>query len=234
MTSQTISGVIPARTHGHYLFRRALASGPAPLLVGFHGYGENAETALARLESIPGVEEWNLCAIQALHLFYNRRTNEIVACWMTRLHREEALQDNLDYVSAVLDRIHADFSTQEPVVYQGFSQGVAMACRAAAYGRPSHGLLLLGGDIPPEIRSDAGVRLPAVLLARGAADTWYTEQKMTQDIEFLSARGIQSQELTCSSGHEWNDDFRRACGTFLQGLRPTAASDAGSAAKRSE
>ena len=41
-----ITRTIAATTHGRYLIDVPAASGPAPLIVGFHGYAEAAETQL--------------------------------------------------------------------------------------------------------------------------------------------------------------------------------------------
>ena len=38
-----IEGIAAARVHGRYLVVPSDATGPAPLLIGFHGYGEAAE-----------------------------------------------------------------------------------------------------------------------------------------------------------------------------------------------
>ena len=38
---------IATETHGRYLVRTPRVSGPWPVLVGFHGYGENAATHMA-------------------------------------------------------------------------------------------------------------------------------------------------------------------------------------------
>ena len=214
MTSQ-VSRFPMARTHGYYILKTARGSATAPLLVGFHGYGESAETELSRLESIPGIESWLLCSIQALHPFYNRRTNEVVASWMTRLNREQAIQDNLAYVSDVLDQVRSEFSVGPVAVYTGFSQGVAMACRTAVQGRPCQGLILLGGDIPPEVKAEPEASLPPVLLGRGRQDEWYTEAKMAGDLEFLAGRKVPVEPVVCRAGHAWNDDFREAAGAFL-------------------
>ena len=70
---------IATRTHGRYLVVPPAALGSAPVLVGFHGYAEGAEAQLERLRAVPGAERWRLVAIQGLHRFYQRRTNEVVA-----------------------------------------------------------------------------------------------------------------------------------------------------------
>ena len=79
---------IATPTHGRYLVVPPATLGPAPVLVGFHGYAEGAEAQLERLRAIPGADRWRLVSIQGLHRFYQRRTNEVVAGWMTRQGRE--------------------------------------------------------------------------------------------------------------------------------------------------
>src|SRR5437867_6992748 len=130
MISAVIERTIPARTHGRYLVVPPAVSQSAPVLVGFHGYAETAETHLARLRAIPGAERWLVVAIQGLHRFYQRRTNEVVASWMTRQDRELAIADNLAYVASVVDEVGCTWPVRPRIVLAGFSQGVAMAFRA--------------------------------------------------------------------------------------------------------
>src|ERR1017187_742462 len=141
-----------ATTHGRYLVIPPSTTGPAPLLVGFHGYGEDAETQLERLRSIPGSDRWLIVSIQALHRFYERRTNRVVASWMTRQDREFAIADNAAYVATCIEAIEAEWPALPGIVFAGFSQGVAMAFRAAV-NVPSRvtGVIAVGGDVPPEI-----------------------------------------------------------------------------------
>ena len=64
---------VETSTHGRVLIRDAAAAvATGGWIVGFHGYGQNAEDMLAELERIPGVEPWNLASVQALHPFYPR------------------------------------------------------------------------------------------------------------------------------------------------------------------
>ena len=195
---------IETRVHGRYLYEDR---GPERLLVGFHGYAELADANLAELEKLPGVERWSAVAIQALHPFYTR-SGQVVANWMTRLDRELAIGDNLAYVTKVLEALPAP----RHLVFLGFSQGVAMAARAAAR-IPCAGLILLGGDIPPEIKSSE-LQLPPVLLARGTTDDWYTDEKFKNDLNYLESR-TPVTSLVFEGGHEWTDAFRAAAGEFL-------------------
>ena len=61
----------------------------------------------------------------------------------------------------------------QSLVFLGFSQGTAMAYRAALLGahRPN-GVIALGGDIPPELTTGDRRDWPAVLIGAGADDEW--------------------------------------------------------------
>lgn len=207
---------VEARTHGRVLVERAVS--PAGVLAGFHGYMENADIQMARLAGLSGAEAWTLVSIQALHRFYRGRTEDVVAGWMTRQDRELAIADNIAYVDTALDAADSDRSL--PVVHAGFSQGVAMAFRAAVGGRRrSIGVISAGGDVPPELLRGDRVSFPAVLLLRGARDDWYTPDKFETDVESLRARGVALQAHVYDGGHEWNAAVNALAAAFLSTLR---------------
>ncbi|HYC91847.1 MAG TPA: phospholipase [Thermoanaerobaculia bacterium] len=200
-----LTGNVATTVHGRYLYENR---GAERLLVGFHGYAEVAEWNFAELARIPGVERWSLVSIQALHPFYTR-SGEVVANWMTKQDRELAIADNLAYVQAVL----AALPQARQLVFSGFSQGAAMAARAAGHISCA-GLMMLGGDVPPDVQRD-DVRLPPVLLGRGTRDEWYTEEKFQADLAWLEPR-TRVTRCVFAGGHEWSDPFREAAGEFLK------------------
>ncbi len=219
---------IAVTTHGRYLVSgpatsdaRPPAPGsrfPSPTLVGFHGYSENAERHLEVLRRIAGERPWRLISVQALNRFYTRTNDAIAASWMTREDRELAIADNIAYVSSVLDAVEQERGAPAPLVCVGFSQGVAMAYRAALFaGRPCAGLILLAGDVPPDVGPLAG-SLPPVLLGRGTADTWYTAKKAAADVAALTAAGTSVTEFVFEGGHVWDDAFVARAGAFLDEL----------------
>ena len=211
---------IAVSTHGRYLTEPPSRGDPVGLLAGCHGYGENADTQLERLRSIPGAEQWLLVSIQGLHRFYRGRTEDVVASWMTREDRELAMADNKTYIAAVVDRAVRDAGWKRPIVFAGFSQGVAMAFRAAcASTRPVGGVIAAGGDVPPDLGRDELARIPTVLLARGERDEWYSPAKWTADQARLREAGAFVREFAFDGAHEWNADVSRAAGELLQRLR---------------
>jgi predicted esterase len=212
-----IECAIAAGTHGRYVVAPPFTSGPAPLLIGFHGYGELAEKQLERLQAIPGAERWLIVSIQGLNRFYQRRNNEVVAGWMTRQDRELAIADNIAYIASVMDAVTREWPTTPTLVYTGFSQGVAMTYRAAATStRPVSAVITVGGDVPPELEPSALGRLSRALVCRGAADDWYTDEIFEKDLRRLRAAGVRVRPVDFSGGHEWNDEVIRAASEFLR------------------
>jgi predicted esterase len=213
-----IERTIAAATHGRYLvLPAAVDAGPAPVLIGFHGYGEGAEQQLERLRTIPSIGAWTVVSVQALNRFYERRSDKVVASWMTRQDRELAIADNLAYVTSVLDAEWTARLGSRHVVFAGFSQGVAMAFRAAAVSpHPVGGVIAVGGDIPPELDRSALACLGDVLLCRGARDNWYTAQKFEQDQARVRDAVVGLTALQFDGGHEWTDEVARAASRFLE------------------
>jgi predicted esterase len=212
-----IEQTIPVTTHGRYLIAPAAGGGPAPVLLGFHGYAEPAESQMERLMAIPGVDAWTVIAIQGLNRFYQRRSEQVVAGWMTRQNREAAIADNITYVGKVLDAEWTSRLGSRRVVFAGFSQGVAMAFRAAAASSyPVGGVVAVGGDIPPELGRDALSCLGRVLLCRGIRDEWYTTQKFELDQSRLRDAVLDLTALEFDGGHEWSAPVSQAACRFLQ------------------
>jgi predicted esterase len=216
-----IERTIAVRTHGRYLMDPPASDGSAPLLVGFHGYGEGAEAQLERMRRIPGADRWRLVSMQGLHRFYQRRANEVVASWMTRQDRELAIADNLAYVAAVIDEVDREFPGAPRLVLTGFSQGVAMTFRAAAASeRAVHGVIAVGGDVPPELDAAAISRVGRILVAHGTRDEFYTDAIFERDIQRLRASNAGVTPLTFDGGHEWSDPVVEAASLFLRELWP--------------
>ncbi|HYN09885.1 MAG TPA: hypothetical protein VES67_21050 [Vicinamibacterales bacterium] len=208
---------IETSIHGRVLYddRAGPTSG---VVMAFHGYGQSADDMLADVQRVPAIERWRLVVPQALHRFYTRDQQRIVASWMTREDRDLGIQDNLEYVARVIDRIGGGAS---PLVCLGFSQGASMAYRAAVLGRhPVSGVIALGGDIPPEVRAATvadGRSWPEVLIGAGERDTWFNP-RLDGELTFLMSRGISHQVVRYDGAHEWTPAFAAAAGQWLDTL----------------
>ncbi len=210
--------VTGATTHGRYLID--IPRDSRGTLVGFHGYKENAAIHMEVLRRIAGARPLGLISIQGLHRFY-ARGSDVVASWMTREDREHAIADNVDYVGRVLTTMADEFGITRPLIYVGFSQGVAMAFRTAAFvQRPSDGLIALASDVPPDVAPVAGT-LPRTLLGRGDRDEFYGASQSAKDLEVLRSAGVRVEEYVFSGGHEWTPAFFERSGRFVDELLGT-------------
>ena len=216
-SNEIVVGHVEAAVHGRFLLRAV--EGAAPLLVGFHGYGYGAESILQAMLGIPATSDWHVASIQALHPFYNRRTREVVASWMTRQDRELAIADNVAYVCKTLAALAERLEISGSTVFAGFSQGTAMAYRAAAaVGASCQGVRALVGDVPPELADARTWGRPPVLIGRGTEDVLYDETKWESDEALLEGLGSPVEDCVFVGGHEWTDAFRRRAGDFLERL----------------
>ncbi len=219
MTRPIVAHVIAVASHGRYLVREALETGSTPLLVGFHGYMETADTQMERLAHIPGADRWVLVSIQGLNRFYHRQAEQVVANWMTRQDREVAITDNNAYVSAVVETVRMQLGATGPLVFAGFSQGVAMTFRAAcASTLHVAGVVALGGDVPPELDRNALALVRNALMGRGERDGWYTAEKRAADVARLRDAQVNLEAPVLDAAHEWTADFSRTVGVFLDRL----------------
>jgi predicted esterase len=208
---------IAVTTHGRYLVRPPAVAPARVAVVGFHGYGQHAQHLLDELIALPGSDAWLLVSVQGLHRFYVRATGEIVAHWMTSEDRELAIADNVAYVDAVVQAVAAAHPF-ERLVFLGFSQGASMASRAAAHvGARCHGLVMLGGDIAPDVLA-SGAALPRTIIGRGSTDTFYRAEQFTADSEALEERGVLAAAVEFTGGHAFSPTFRAAAGALIQAL----------------
>lgn len=218
MSARSIETIqVSTTVHG-----RVLLEAPADasaLLVGFHGYAQLGEDALAYLRPLVEGEPWAIAAPQALHPFYRPKDQSVVAGWMTRLDREIALEDNVAYTTRAVAELLQRVPTAKKLAIVGFSQGVAMAYRTAARcGQRVDAMVALAGDVPPELRNGGWGTRPAVLIGRGDGEQWYSEEKLADDLAALAALGIPVEVCRFAGGHEWAPPFVERAREFLAGL----------------
>jgi predicted esterase len=216
--ARTSALLIRTTVHGRVLLRAPLDTPALGLLTGFHGYAESASAQLDRLAAVPGADAWALLSVQALHRFYRGSTKDVVACWMTREDRDDAIRDNLAYVDAAVEEA-GRVAPDGPVVYAGFSQGAPMAYRAAVCGSPAcAGVIAVGGEIAPELLVHPLHRFPPTLVVRGSADEWYTAAQRDADVRALRDRGAAVRSVEVDGAHEWSAAVAEAAGEFLAAI----------------
>ena len=212
---------VATSTHGRVLIEDPAGSFSGLMLVGCHGYGQAADTMLEELRKIPGSEAWRLVSVQALHRFYTRGDQSVVANWMTRQDRDAAIADNIQYVDRAIEAATSD--DVRAIVLLGFSQGASMAVRAAVCG--SHrvaGLIMMGGDIPSDVREATSRPFPQTLIGVGSRDQWYSGERAEADLKLLADRGVRHEVVRFEGGHEFTQEFREAASAWIKNLMHAA------------
>ena len=131
------------------------------------------------------------------------------------------IDDNLAYVDSVVTHVLQTYASTSVIVYSGFSQGVAMAYRAAIRGRHrAAGIIALAGDVPPELHTVGGDRWPSIVLGRGINDPYYSEKAMNVDLDLLQGKGAAVERIVFDGAHEWHDDVRTAASRLLDAVGP--------------
>ncbi len=200
--------MIPTEIHGHVLCDGEPGSYDY-LIVGFHGYTENAELQLQRLQELH-IDNALLLSIQGLHCFY--RHDRIAASWMTSQNRERCIADNIHYVNKSIEQLAPQYSWNK-LVFMGFSQGAAMAYRAALKGMHQCDVLCInGGDIPPDTY-ELCPSLPPSCVLRGSDDQSYNQEKLNADKIYLQHEHTQIHEF--AGGHEWNAQVTQLFSEFI-------------------
>jgi predicted esterase len=191
---------IETKIHGRVLTTNLEKASRKGLLVGFHGYAQNAESMMQTFAALDNT--YAHCSIQALNRFYAPKHARVVASWMTSEDREHAIANNIAYVQNALETL--DFSN-EKLAFVGFSQGGSMAYRAAMNVNAA-AVVVLGGDIPPEYTAQDLAKLPPVLICRGKSDTFYTAEKFEGDVGRLEEAGGCFEVFEFVGGHEWVEE----------------------------
>jgi len=115
----------------------------------------------------------------------------------------------------VVAEVEREYGPSSSLVYAGFSQGVAMAYRAAAFvQRRCDGLIVLAGDVPSDVAPVAS-KLSRTLLGRGTKDQYYTPEKAALDRKALEDANVEFVEHVFDGGHDWHESFIARAGAFL-------------------
>lgn len=119
------------------------------LWIVLHGYGQLARFFLNKFEGL--AKDALIVAPEGLNRFYLDDAHQRVgATWMTREDREHDIQDQVNYLDALVDELQQGHPDR-PLHVLGFSQGVATAVRWSLLGRSRIGRLVLwAGNLPPE------------------------------------------------------------------------------------
>lgn len=200
-----LSTITIAKTAYYYLYGE-----PGPLVkqlwIVCHGYAQTADEFLQNFEVL-SPETTLVVAPEGLNHFYKKGFDGPVgANWMTRRHRESAIEDNCNYLQQVFDEVCALVPADVRVVLLGFSQGTATICRWVLDKKPRFDDLLLWAGLPPEDldygREKAYLADKNLYLLYGTEDPFLTPERISTVSDLEAREGIDFEESPFSGGHE--------------------------------
>lgn len=169
-----------------------------------HGYGQLAENFIENFSPF-AAEDVCVIAPEGLSRFYVDELTtheEVGASWMTRIDRENEIQDYVSYLDAVVEDVGSQPSTLNVL---GFSQGAATASRWTAFGEPSvDRLVLWGGGVPPDLDLDEHsetLEELEITLVLGAKDPYLSRSDLEALEQRLASNGLGVDTITFDGGH---------------------------------
>jgi predicted esterase len=185
-----------------------------------HGYRQLAKRFMRWFSALDDGTQF-IVAPEGLSRFYlDDGTREhgagdpIGSTWMTREDRLNEIHDYVRYLDAVLAEAKQLMSRPpETLIVLGFSQGVHTACRWVVAGKMDVSRLICWGAYPPDDLD--GERGPSrltdtdMVLVRGAADPFVSEEGHQRQEDRLTTMAIPFRTLEHPGGHDLDPDLLR-------------------------
>ncbi|MGQ0702552.1 MAG: alpha/beta hydrolase [Gemmatimonadales bacterium] len=187
-------------------FTQGEFEGAAEIWFVLHGYSMLAASFLQWFE--PAVAPGRLLvAPEGLSRAYfeEKGGRRVGASWMTKDDRDTEIDDYVEYLDRVADRIRFGVAGEPRIEVHGFSQGAATACRWAALGTTrADRLVLWGQGVPPDLPLDRyGQRLTraGLTIALGTRDRYLGAEDVDRELARLAAAGLEPQVHRFEGGH---------------------------------
>lgn len=200
-------GHIKFQKNGRY-FTLGKPSGKKHLLIALHGYGHLAEFFIRKFQNVD-IEKYFVVCPEGLHRYYQSGTSgRVGASWMTKEDRLNDIDDYVNFLNTLLSHFKSlyDFQT---VTLLGFSQGGATACRWLAYGKHNFDRFILWATVfPPDMEKEYSKKFNQSknYFVFGNNDEYYTEEKVNEHFEELSALNITFEMIKFDGNHNIHEE----------------------------
>ena len=137
--------------------------------------------------------------------FEEKGGRRVGASWMTKEDREAEIEDYLQYLDRLAERIRLSVAGEPRLEVHGFSQGAATACRWLSYGTArSDRLVVWGSRLPPDLPLDRfGDRLirAGLTICIGSRDKYISPTDLDEELARLAAAGLHPPVYRFDGGH---------------------------------
>ncbi|WP_210516205.1 alpha/beta hydrolase [Hymenobacter terricola] len=175
-----------------------------------HGYGQLAAYFSRHFAFLAEADPYTVVvAPEGLSRFYlNGNGGRVGASWMTRDDRLPEIDDHVNFLNQLSQKVLDECLPSVQVTVLGFSQGTATASRwlAQAHFRPAHLILWAGGfpeDIEPATTQNLLQNLPLTVVI-GSDDEYIPVAQAEQQHRHLQQLGAAARFITFPGKHELN------------------------------
>ena len=172
-----------------------------------HGYGMLSEYFIKKFESILN-EKTLVIAPEATNRFYlGDNYSRVGASWMTKLNREEEINDNILYLEKLYSRIKKEIGHDNfKLNTLGFSQGGPALVRWLMSNKLNvNSMILWGSDIPKDcLTNEKKSRWSSidVKLVIGNQDEYINEENKQKVIDLISSYGLKYELVAYEGSHK--------------------------------
>ena len=172
-----------------------------PFWILLHGYAQNIKDfAKPFSESYSG--KLNMIFPQAPSHFYQKGVNgELAASWMTKHYRKGDIQDQVDYLSELIQKY---VPTGKKISFFGFSQGAPVAARMAEFlPQKTERMVLWSGNTDPKSIDQlkfVGRKIPIEHI-HGNKDKFVENSRWEEYFDLLEKHDIEFTRTEYSGGH---------------------------------
>lgn len=172
-----------------------------------HGYGQLANYFLKKFDVLEN-EQTFVVAPEALNRFYLQGfTGRIGATWMTKEERLSEIEDYINYLNQLYDKILLDRDISKiQINILGFSQGIATVCRwITSRGMKVDNLILWAGQLPADMNLDLSREVLAqttMYVIYGLQDEFLTNIPHDEYVKKFSVAGFTPHILSFDGKHE--------------------------------
>ena len=123
---------------------------PTTVIYALHGYGQLAKFFIQKFKELD--KNTLIVAPEGMHRFYLKgASGRVGASWMTKEAREIDIEDNIDWLNALDEKISAEYAIEKRILL-GFSQGGATAIRWKLNAKNLfHQTIIWASDFPPDM-----------------------------------------------------------------------------------
>lgn len=188
----------------HFDVYRPENTGPTPLLICGHGYGQNKEMAMGFGQNIR--KDWTTLGLQAPHKHHKFKDGKFVPCfsWLSSFDSQEDITNHHQFVLHCIDIAFENGWTTERKAYLfAFSQTVSLTLRfAAKHPEAVAGIIAVAGATPSNWEASGEPKLPMpVLYICPTEDEAYSQRRMSGFKDMLNYHSNDVTWQPFAGGH---------------------------------